>query len=222
MKNSVILIITFMFMFTGCTNAIKNVNSLMGIPNTPKEFVNKADDKYLAKVFSKYLNSKLIFPHVGKQELSISSQPIQFWDKISQANSELAISEKFENDIIVKDYKEAVLNRGNKFVVYKSKFNEYLIKRINNATLLKTQDGRKYIKYNYTPAIIEYDNNNKIISILTRYYKIAVEWGDYSNSRANIRTYAVTDIYTNYKAASAMNKIKNSEFTDNELYSSNK
>ncbi|MEA2018512.1 MAG: hypothetical protein U9N59_08690 [Campylobacterota bacterium] len=202
-------------LFSGC-QAGKEFNSMMGIPNTPQEYVAKGGDKHLAIEFSKYWESSSI----SRDTIKITEHHFSFDDYVKQYELEDRIAQKFDESRYIQTYKDAIAKRGNSYKVYKNPLNKELFRVAYNIKKLKTWDKYSYNTYDWTPCIIEYNSNGRIVSALTQYNEVRVAFNNFRDSGAPAKATANITIFTGYKAKSLQNKISNRMFEDNFLYES--
>jgi len=223
-KNTVLglSLATATIMFSGC-EAVKQINSALGIANTPQEYIQKSSDKYLAQIFSQYFDGKNNIRTSGnpKEIIGLQAKIINFNEMVKQRDGYDQIERRFEQDEIVKVYQDAIINRGNSYKVYKNYLNKELLKALLNAKgEFKTQDKIAKYAYDWTPCIVEYDKNEKIVSAMVRYQEIAVAYNNFSDPYAPIQVESQILIVTDYKARSLQNRVSNRLFEDNLLYES--
>ncbi|MGB5793932.1 hypothetical protein [Poseidonibacter sp.] len=220
-KSLVIPLLATVVLFNGC-QAVKEFNSLMGIPNTPKEYISKSGDKELATVFSKYMKTNNPSARrVSANSITLSEKHFSFSDYIEQYKLEDNIGQKFNQSELVDEYKDAILKRGNSFKVYKNAMNKAIIKAAYNVKKLKTWDDYSYFKYDWTPCIVEYTKNGKIKSVMVQHQEVFVAYNKFRDSQAPSKAESTVVIFTGYKASSLQNHISNNTFENNFLYGSN-
>lgn len=221
-KNLLVLmsLVSSVVIFSGC-QATKELNSLMGIPNTSKEYISKSGDKELATIFSKYMNT--YNPRTGRVSINsivLYEKHFDFDDYIKQYELQDKVAQAFDQSKIVKEYKNTILKRGNSFKLYKNSLNKELIKSAYNISKLKTRDKYSYYRYDWTPCIIEFDKNGQIKSVMTQVYEISVAYNNFSDSYAPSKAESTITIFTGFKAKTLQNKISNRMFENNFLYES--
>ncbi len=201
--------------FSGC-EAVKGFNNLMGIPNSPQEYIAKNSDKELATAFSKYWESSSI----TKNYIEIKENHFSFDDYIKQYELESKVAQRFDQSKYIQLYKETIKKRGNIFKVYKNALNKEIFRIAHNVKTLKTSDEYSYYRYDWTPCIIEYNKNGQIVSALTQANEIWVAYNHFGNSSAPSKSISTIKIFTGFTASSLQNKISNRLFENNFLYQS--
>lgn len=216
---SIIVVTT---LFTGC-EAVKRLNTLTGVPNTPQEFVKRSSDTYLATVFSKYFNNEK-YPRTSGTSadlISLTTRVIDFNESIRQEKEFDTVEQRFEKDILVKEYKDAILKRGNSYKVYNNHLNKVLLRAsLSVKGEFKTRDRVGKYAYDWTPTVVEYNMENKIVSAMVRYHKISVAFNQFDDPMAPVQVHSSVMILTDYKARSLQNRVSNRMFNENFLYGS--
>jgi len=141
-----------------------------GEPQTPEQLVAKSSDKAMMRAFSK--------PGIlGKSEYLQGYSPSDLIRiRTSIGNSHYGIgsaresySSKYDSsrDKIAREYIKVAKARGNTVKLYKNFINNQIAPKIVHPFL---ENGNSSVipKYDLDPALIEFDKNGRIISILVR------------------------------------------------------
>jgi len=141
-----------------------------GEPQTPEQLIAKSSDKAMMKAFSK--------PGVaGKSEHFIDYSPSDLIRmRTSIGNSHYGMgsargsySSKYDasRDKIAQEYIKVAKARGNTVKLYKTFINNQIARKIVHPFL---ENGNSAVipKYDLDPALIEFDKNGRIVSMLVR------------------------------------------------------
>ncbi len=112
-------------LFTGCGSSF---NSMLGIPNTKQEMVQKSDDKEMADAFSIFIEQRnnqsldrkvdVLTSKKGLIELSAYNF-IRFKDKVTSKTFNENFLSFIQNSQVVKLYVDTASKRGNSVKAYK-------------------------------------------------------------------------------------------------------
>jgi hypothetical protein len=211
-------------LFTGCGAAF---NKFVGTPNTQDEMLSMNEDVAMAKAFSKYLN-KENQPYKDRT-ISVSTVKngiitLSLWNfvKFTDGYDYRSINEGYyskltEHDAL-KTYIEVATSRGNKVKAYKGDLNFYLYGGFNgDVNTYKTGQNVIY-KYDMSPSYIEFDKNNKVVSILTH---TEDQYQELNNPRGRTSIDSMFYIFTGAKAQSRQSMLTSKRLEDSFLFDAN-
>lgn len=217
------LVLTTAF-FTGCGASF---NSLVGVPNTKEEMVQKNDDKVLAEALSSIMDQKNDKKLDRTIDLGIVNTGIinlraynfiRFKDGVVNGNFSERLEELLENSFPMKTFVNVATKRGNKVKAYSGKINYYVFgldgKDVN---IWRTGQNVSYI-YEFGPTYIEFDKNNRIVSIISHYHD---KYYEYNNSAGRISVDTNFFIVTGAKAKSKQGQLTNKILEENFLFDVN-
>ena len=212
----------------GCTQSIKNaassVNSFMGIPNTPQEFIAQQSNKEMASALSEYFDKDgYHMGSYGNKGFYIKENLASF-DKnnvtLNRARGYVA-GLNIDNSKMADKYKDVLGKRSNTYSVYKNIVNQKIFEALVGGEL-SGGDDLKYFYFNWTPAIVEYDSNGRMVSAFI--HKVIVKPNPFAPASGTMPV--ALDIETIILNKSAINLIENSInntfLAQNVLYSSKK
>lgn len=208
-------------LFTGCGSSF---NSMLGIPNTKQEMVQKSDDKEMADAFSIFIEQRnnqsldrkvdVLTSKKGLIELSAYNF-IRFKDKVTSKTFNENFLSFIQNSQVVKLYVDTASKRGNSVKAYKGDIN--LMTFGNDVNIMKRGDNVQYI-YSMSPTFIEFDKNNKIVSILTHTHD---KYNELNNPNGNISLDTMFYVFTGTKAQAKQAFLTAKTLEDSFLYNAN-
>ncbi|MDN5095481.1 hypothetical protein [Aliarcobacter butzleri] len=162
-------------LFTGCAGGSfkQLVDKQLGVPQSKQEMVAQNSDKEMATAFSVLLDPSnqakkdrtIDVRGVKDGSIELSAYNfIRYTDKInSDKYNELYLT-LIENSQPAKIFVDVATKRGNKVKAYKGSINYIVFGDDINTYRLET-NGVSY-QYTTSPTYIEFDSNNKIVSIM--------------------------------------------------------
>ena len=219
----VAMLLVSLLLFSGCGATLNNV---LGIPNSPQEFIASQDDKELATAYADWYNSRTYDLRKNKWGFTIGSVLVAFddYDQHEAINNKKnaqynVTAKKLDDDEIAKRYKAAVLKRGNKYTVYKNDITEMAYEAVVGGAMAK-RDFDKQLIFNWTPAIFEYDGEGRLKSVLLRMISITDHPLAKGEPLAPVKIEMSSDIFYGSAAYRVENKLNNRTLQEYTLYSS--
>lgn len=200
-----LLVLGITFGITGCIE-----------PMTPESYVQKHDDKEMAKAFSKFLKIPAYYTYPYQNEIKTEMELIDFKDKVALGNVRNYIIENGFDNEIYNTYASTVKARGNILVKYKGALAQDIYEASVNGNL-KTFDTTylKYYYYDTMPVYAELDKNtNELKSILFGYVTVQAMYDQYRDNNAPAYVKLITTIKSGNKLNLITNSIPNSKFED--------
>jgi len=207
------------FIFVGCN---KQLNTFYGIPNTKEEMVTKSDDKELSRAMSKFMdgnsNPKIDVNVVkaGIINLYIGNF-INFQDNITDINFNSNFLSILEKSQIVKTYLDVATKRGNKVKAYKGE--SLFMVTLNDRDIHWPVKGDNVVVIdNASPAYIEYDKSNRIVSVLLHMHS---KYYAFNNTGGNISLDSNFYILTGSKAKAVQTFLSSKTLEEDFLFNAN-
>lgn len=150
--------------------------------DSAKKFEKKFNDPVLAKAFSKYYDKKGYAFDYEPNKFHIRKVLVNFSDNVYMKQANDYIEQLPTENEFTKLYKETILKRGNHYKVLTGSFNKKLIELMTNRKMPRFSPQKKlYLKWNTFPAIAEFDNNGKLVSLMVGNYTTEAAYGMYKN-----------------------------------------
>lgn len=194
-------------------------------PKTPADFISLQSDKKISTAFSKYMGRDDDYYFRSKKNgFSLEKTHIGFTG--SNINRSTAIQYiknlKLDNDELARLYKEVLTSRNSYYTVYQGEMNKKIYEQISGGRLSSGNGSLERYYFDLTPAIIEYDENNRMKSVLLRSVTITIhpvdKVGPYAPVKIEVKTQFI-DSNRIYAVESSINNNERSRYT---LYSSKK
>jgi hypothetical protein len=159
--NKVILVLFVGILLTGCME-----------PPKAATHIGKSSDQYMMTKMVKYVKWGTSNPDIIKNEVYISDKKGHTDFSIREAINDYKNMFNSASEKMTKDYVSAVKERHNIVKIYKNSVNNALSKSTPRS--FSIERGYDKILYNLDPALIEYNKEGNIISVMLQKHKISL------------------------------------------------
>jgi|GEM_PF-2210993 len=205
--------------FVGCN---KQLNTFYGIPNTKEEMITKSDDKELSRAMSKFMdgnsNPKIDIRVVKAGIINLYiGDFINFQDNITDISFNSNFLSILEKSQIVKTYLDVATKRGNKVKAYKGE-SLALYTLYDKDIQFPVRGDNVVVIDNSSPTYIEYDKNNRFVSILLHMHS---KYYAFNNHSGNISLDSNFYILTGSKAKAVQTFLSSKILEEDFLFNAN-
>lgn len=118
-------------------------------------------------------------------------------DNLTHSNIRKKISDKMFKSQFLSDYINAAIKKENTIIIYSFAFNRSVFELKEENEILNNLDTNDY---SFFPAFVEYDKNDKVVSVLTNY-------ATYDKSSQNLKSAKMNFVIYNEKESERLNSV---------------
>lgn len=184
--------------------------------NMKKDF----KDSYLAEKFSPYYDKDGHTVEYTSNSIQITKQLVYFSQNVYMKDAFGYVRNNAAETEITKEYKNAIVERGNIYKVYTGTFNKKIVSIVvGNSNLPEfNRDRMNYIKWDLVPLIVEYNPQGELISVMMSKVEIGAAYDQVRNPNVQSEIEMTTLLYVDNALNPIRYNVSKKDWEDNLIF----